>query len=102
MKLAILALAFIGITAQAGNPIDLGITPASDSLQAKLEALLQAQFDEEERGNVDPAARLVHQAREGGYEVRGSNSVLRCREYSPTGGGFEIQIQQYGCRIETP
>lgn len=101
MKLMTAGLVLLAVSAHGAAPIDLGITPVSDSLQAKLEAVLQAQFEEEERGGGETRDRLVTKAREGGFQIQGSNGVLTCREYSPQGTGFLIQIQQYGCQIET-
>ncbi len=100
MKTIALGILVFSLSAQAANSFDLGIVPASDSLQAKLEALLQQQFEEEEKQNVDLKSRSVRRTAAGAYVVDGSNGKLECQEYGPKPDEISIQIQTFGCKID--
>lgn len=102
MKFIALCIVFFSLSAGAANSLDMGIVPASDSLQAKLGAMLQSLFDIEEAEQVEAASRLVKKTAAGGYSVEGSNGTLECQEYSPRPSGTDvsIQIQTYGCKVD--
>jgi hypothetical protein len=100
MKIIALCVVALSLSAQAANTFDLGVVPASDSLQAKLESLLQTQFEQEEHNAVEAASRTVKRTAAGAYLLAGSNGTLECQEYSPSGEVIGIQIQTYGCKIE--
>ena len=101
MKFIAMCIVALSLTAQAADSFDMGIVPASDSIQAKLNAMLQLQFDLEEVEQVEAADRTVKKTTTGAFRVEGSNGALECKEYSPrTGTEVGIQIQTFGCKVD--